>query len=230
MTHHRPFRLGVLGGIGPEATGVFYLHLIKRLQEENLIRHNEDFPQIIINSIPAPELVFDTFKEKDVQPYLQGLKELEAMKPDCIIMVCNTIHLFHEQFQAELKTPILNLKEEVAQELRRRNASAVAVLGTPQTVRCGLYEITGIRPIRLTDEECVVIGAAVFNFNRGFEIAQSKAVVTEIAQAQLQKGAALLVLGCTELAVMLEGSPLPTLDTMDVLVDAVIKRYKEHKR
>ena len=223
-------KIGVLGGIGPEATGIFYLRLIRRLQEEKLIQRNEDFPQIIINSIPAPELVFETFDERDVQPYLEGLRELDAMKPDCIAMVCNTIHLFHKQLQAAIKTPILDLREEVAQELHRRGASTIVVLGTPQTIRCGLYNVAGIRSIHLTNEECAIISAAVFNFNRGFEMTQSKAMVMEIAQAQLQKGATLLVLGCTELAVMLEGSLLPALDTMDVLVNAVIKQYKKHKR
>ncbi|MBI4150221.1 hypothetical protein HY488_02335, partial [Candidatus Woesearchaeota archaeon] len=82
----RPFRLGVLGGIGPEATGTFYLKLIAQLQNKGLIQRNEDFPQIIINSIPAPELIFDHIDEIDLLPYVQGIKELDAMKPDLIVM------------------------------------------------------------------------------------------------------------------------------------------------
>ena len=53
------FKIGILGGIGPEATGEFYNKLIKRLQEKDLIKSNKDFPQIFINSIPAPELIYD---------------------------------------------------------------------------------------------------------------------------------------------------------------------------
>ena len=64
--------IGFLGGIGPEATGEFYLSLIKKFQEENLIRSNEDYPQIIINSIPAPELIYENGPEKSLESYIKG--------------------------------------------------------------------------------------------------------------------------------------------------------------
>ncbi len=56
-------KIGILGGIGPEATGHFYLKLIKRLQETGRIKRNTDYPQIIINSIPAPELVDEKIQD-----------------------------------------------------------------------------------------------------------------------------------------------------------------------
>jgi hypothetical protein len=66
--HRRPVRIGVLGGIGPEATGEFYNKLIAKFQERGLIKTNRDFPQIVINSIPAPELIYDTISDEDLKP------------------------------------------------------------------------------------------------------------------------------------------------------------------
>ena len=112
-------KIGVLGGIGPEATGKFYLKLIKKLQSEGLIRKNEDFPNIFINSIPAPELIFNKLDSADIELYLQGLQELDLVQPDFIVMVCNTIHLFHQELQSKIKSPLIDLRKEVEQEIKR---------------------------------------------------------------------------------------------------------------
>src|SRR3989338_5655614 len=102
----KQIKIGVLGGIGPEATGLFYLKLIKRLQDSGLIRDNQDFPQIIINSIPAPELIFDKVENTDLEVYENGIQELDKMNPDFIVMVCNTIHLYHQSLQSKIATEI----------------------------------------------------------------------------------------------------------------------------
>jgi aspartate racemase len=113
-------RIGVLGGIGPEATGEFYSKLIAKLQEKGLIKSNKDFPQIVINSIPAPELIYDEISDEELKVYIDGLKELDEFGVDFIVMVCNTIHLYYDKLQREVKTPILNLREEMKEFLRKR--------------------------------------------------------------------------------------------------------------
>ena len=63
-----------------------------RLQENGHIKNNKDFPQIIVNSIPAPELIQETVSDSDLTPYVSGLRELDRFGVDVIVMVCNTIH------------------------------------------------------------------------------------------------------------------------------------------
>jgi len=113
-------KIGVLGGIGPEATGEFYNKLIQKLQEKGLIKTNRDFPQIVINSIPAPELIHDKITKEELCHYIQGLKELDELGVDFIVMVCNTIHLYYEQLQQEINTPILDLRKELEDSLKRK--------------------------------------------------------------------------------------------------------------
>ena len=110
-------KIGILGGIGPEATAEFYSKLIYTLQKEKLIKSNKDYPQIIINSIPAPELIYEKILKEDLKPYIEGLKELDKFNPDFIVMVCNTIHLYYERLQKEVKTPIIDLRKEVKEYL-----------------------------------------------------------------------------------------------------------------
>lgn len=226
-------RIGVLGGIGPEATGEFYNKLINRLQCRGLINSNQDFPKIIINSIPAPELVSTNIKENELKEYLIGLKELDCLNVDFIVMVCNTIHLFHKKLQSEINTPILNLRIEVKKFLIKNKINEVLVIGTPQTVNSGLYSFDGIKTYTPSNEELKQLSKAIFNYNKGCEKKKQIVISKEICQKYLDRGVKKIILGCTEFAVMLKYERISSINTIDVLVDATVNnsiKIKRHKK
>jgi len=215
--------IGLLGGIGPEATGEFYLFLIKKFQEKNLIRSNKDYPRIIINSIPAPELIYENISEKSLGPYIKGLKDLEKIGADFIVMICNTIYLFYEKLQKEIKIPIIDLRREVENYLLRNKIKSIVVLGSPNVIKGRLYNFERINCISLKDKEIDLLSNAVFNFNKGFDKIKQKVVVKRIAKKYLNRGIELIILGCTEVALMLKDEDMPKINPMDILAEAIIK-------
>lgn len=221
----KTIKIGVLGGIGPEATGEFYNKLITKLQEKGLIKSNKDFPQIIVNSIPAPELVYNTIAKSDLEPYLKGLKELDAMNVDFIVMVCNTIYLFYERMQKEIKTQIIDLREEVKNVLKERNGRCVLTLGTPSIVKKGLYKFKGIKSFKPNNEELKEITKAIFKFNMGEDKEKQIHKVRMICKKYINQGAKTIILGCTELSLMLDNDDIDKINTIDVLVEATVKRF-----
>ena len=225
-------RIGVLGGIGPEASAEFYFKLIDRLQKTGLIRSNVDFPQIIINSIPAPELTEDKINDNDLEPYLSGLKELDKMGVDFIIMVCNTIHLYYEKLQKEVSVPIIDLRQELRNKILRENVKSVLIIGTPNTIKRGLYRFDEVKCFEPNEEEIEELSRAIFNFNKGLDKEMQIEKVREICGKYLKSGAEKVILGCTEFAVMFKESQMPKIDTIDVLVETVLDRFitlSEHK-
>lgn len=222
-------RIGVLGGIGPEATGEFYSKLIKALQKRKLIKRNADYPQIIINSIPAPELVFDKITDEDLKPYINGLKFLDKSDVDFIVMVCNTIHLYHKMLQKKIKTSILDLRKEVRQALIKKGKAHVLVLGTPGTINKGLYEFSGIEYVRLTKEEADQISESILRFNCG----TASRIPANICRKYIRRGVQ-VILACTELSLMLEkegrkSKTFPVINTLDVMVDATVNKFTSLK-
>lgn len=215
-------RIGMLGGIGPEATGNFYLRLIKKLQERGLIKKNEDFPQIIVNSIPAPELVYENLREKDLLPYVEGLKELESFGVDIIVMVCNTIHLFYDKLQRGVNVPIINLREQLKKYITKKKYRNVVVIGTPDVVHKRLFHFEDIDYIELSDDDITALSKAVFDFNRRFKTENQVKLVKSISKKYIDKGAETIILGCTEMALMMQDAHIPKIDTMDVLSDALV--------
>jgi len=218
-------RIGVLGGIGPEATGEYYLKLIRGLQQTGPVRNNTDFPYIIVHSIPAPELVGKITSEQ-LEPYKAGIREIDNAYVNAIVMVCNTIHLHHAELQKETRAPIMNLRQKVKEKLARDGVKKVAVIGTPSTIKDGLYRFDGIDYVDLTSQEIDGLSSAIFKYNKGEDKRQQEGLVEDIARRSLSKGAETVVLGCTEFAVMLKDADIPKIDTIDILVDGTIDFYR----
>ncbi|MBS3134103.1 aspartate/glutamate racemase family protein [Candidatus Woesearchaeota archaeon] len=218
-------KIGILGGIGPEATAEFYSKLIYTLQKEKLIKSNKDYPQIIINSIPAPELIYEKILKEDLKPYIEGLKELDKFNPDFIVMVCNTIHLYYERLQKEVKTPIIDLRKEVKEYLIKNKIKSAFILGTPNTVKQGLYKFKNIRCFNPDNRELKILSKSIFDFNKGYKKEEQIEKTRSICRKYIEKGAETIILGCTEFAVMLKNENIPKINIIDILVDAVIERF-----
>lgn len=211
-------KVGILGGIGPEATAEFYSKLIKELQIKGLIKENKDYPQIIINSINAPELVGGEITEEQLEHYIQGLRELDSLNLDFIMMICNTIHLYFDYLQDKIKTPIINLKNLVKSYLEKNKISSVLVLGTKNTLLRGLYKFEGIKHTIPNEEEQNILENCIANFNRGYKKEEQIQNTLNICNKYLTKGSGRVILGCTEFAVMLKDEQIPKINTMDILL------------
>ena len=222
-------KIGVLGGIGPEATAEFYRKLIEKLQKTGIIKTNADFPQVVINSIPAPELIYDDISETEIKPYISGLKELDNFGVDFIVMVCNTIHLYQGCLQKEIKTPIVDLRAEVKKALEAKGIKKALVLGTPAMINHGLYRFGNIDIVEPADEELRRLTDAIFLFNKGVKKNAQCKKVRNVCQKYTISGTNHVILGCTEIALMLEDYKISKINTMNVLIDATCRKILEKR-
>lgn len=159
-----------------------------------------------------------------------GLKELEQANPDFIVMICNTIHLFYNILQNKIKMPIIDLKEELKNYLRKNKIKSTLVIGTPLTIKRGLYKFDGIDYIVPSEEERGILADSINKFNRGYDKANQAQRVRKICSKYLDKKAETLILGCTEFAVMLKDENFSKINTIDILVESVISRIRNHIR
>ena len=226
MIYGGKVRIGVLGGIGPEATANFYSKLIRKLQSEGFVKSNSDFPQIIINSIPAPELV-GKISEENLDIYVKGLKELDDIGIDFIVMVCNTIHIYYERLQKEVAAPIINLPKEVEFFLRKNKVSSIFVIGTQETINGELYKFKGINYSAPNANDISILSKIIFDFNMGVDKNLQITKVKNICLKYLANKDCAVILGCTEFCTMLEDETFNKINTIDVLVNSVIKTFLE---
>jgi aspartate racemase len=218
-------KVGVLGGIGPQASSEFYSKLVGKLQTSGLMRSNLDFPQVVINSIAAPELISEEVREGDLDKYLEGIRELDLLGVDFIVMVCNTIHLFRDRLQREVNAPILDLRSEVEDVIVKKGHRSVLVIGTNLTVRCGLYRSEKFECVEPDEKEMRLLTSAIANFTIGRNVGAQTKAVRQVCVSHLSTGEVeAVLLGCTEFAVMLRGESFTRINTLDILVDATLRR------
>ncbi len=190
------------------------------------IENNTDFPQIIINSIPAPELVENKVQRKEIQYYLEGLREIDQMDVDFIVMVCNTIHLYIKILQKNISAPIINLQKEVEKELTLKNKKFL-ILGTPKTIN-ELYNFKKLKIIKPTNKEILEISKIIYYYNKGVKQRNQTKKLIDICKRYTNK-TDYVVSGCTELSVMLHNTNFCVIDTMEILLNSTIKQLQIQK-
>ncbi|HZX10852.1 MAG TPA: aspartate/glutamate racemase family protein, partial [Acidobacteriota bacterium] len=90
MTKYK--KIGILGGMGPEATADFYLRIIRIFQKKYGAIYDSDFPEILIINLPIPDVVENPKEEDKVREMLiNAVKKLEKSGADFIAIPCNTV-------------------------------------------------------------------------------------------------------------------------------------------
>lgn len=220
-------KIAILGGIGVEASHYAYGEIIRRIQKKGMIRNNTDYPQIILNSINAPELHLEEHDNAFVlSHYIQGVRELAMHQPDFIVMICNTIHLFRDDIiRATGYENILSIRDIVEGELRKNEIRKVCVLGTGLTASRGLYTYDNFEKIEPSAHQQDILVDVIHRFNTG-ELSQTAAqsMLLPIIEEKQQSDVTFL-LACTEISEVLLGVDIPILDTLELLIDTVVDRF-----
>ena len=111
--------LGVLGGMGPLATQLFYRMLIDMTDASC---DQDHLDMIILNHATMPdrtEMIRTGRTEELYQALLKDVKKLEEYGATAIAIPCNTSHLVADRLQAEIKIPIIHMIRETVQAIKQ---------------------------------------------------------------------------------------------------------------
>lgn len=219
-------KIGILGGIGPEATGYFYNKLMHKLRQSGTIKSNVDYPQIIINSINAPELTsLDSITEEQIRPYIKGIQELLLHKPDFIVMACNTIHVFRDKIIDNTNySNILSIRDIVGSVLIDIN-EPICVLGTASTIKSNLFHFDQCNYIDLDSLAMAKLGQIVNKYNATGDAELGRSELNKIIIRQSGKGARIFLTACTEISRLLDNvGEYNIVSSLDILIDYVYER------
>ena len=200
----KPKVIGILGGMGPDATVDLYSEIIRQTP----IKQEQDHLPVIIFSNPK---VPDRTKAlvaggEDPLPHLiYSAQVLEKAGADFIIIPCNTAHHYLPQLQKEVSIPILNMIGETADFITQHypREKQVGLLATTGTIKVGIYSTTfrerGLRiihPEESTQQSLVM--RAIYDIKAKKPIAPAKRRLKQAACELISKGCSLIVMGCTE--------------------------------
>lgn len=135
-------RLGVIGGMGPQATNTFYQYIIDRTDART---DQEHLSVLIFSDCAMPDrtaAILGTQAQKDevYERLLSDASMLEGAGCTAIAVPCNTSHYFLDRVQEQISIPIVHMIRETARLLVSQGKKRPGILATDGTIRTGLYQ------------------------------------------------------------------------------------------
>lgn len=222
--------IGVLGGMGPEASLETYRRIIKYAQKKYNAVQDFEYPHVIINSITLND--FDETGILDdasvFEQLLKSIKTLEAACCKAIVMACNTVHVFWEKLSKEIHVPLFNIVDLTIGKAKLQKHAKLLLLSSKTTKESGLYsrsaEKNGIELLTINEKEQLILDAIIRNIMSGKIQSTDRAELLRLIDKYYKLGAGAVVLGCTELPILINQShtKVPVFDSLQVAVEAIV--------
>lgn len=161
---------------------------------------------------------------------LQSVNKVAQIGADFAVCPDNTIHQAFDLVVKKSPIPWLHIAEEVAKEAKRQSFTCLGVLGTRYLMEGPVYhklKEVGIDYAIPDKKDRTRINDIIFDeLVYGKFLPESRTYINQVIHALKEKGCDAVVLGCTEIPLLVipEESPLPVLDSTRLLARAALKR------
>lgn len=222
-------KLGVLGGMGPQATQMFYQFVLDRT---DAARDQDHLPALILSDTGMPDRTAAILSGDTEALYgrlLADARLLEGCGCTAIAIPCNTSHFFVDRLRGDVGVPVLHMIRETAAALARQGKKRPGILATDGTICTGLYQkecaALGLEAVAPdADTQKLVMSIIYDEIKQGEKGSREK--FAQIDRAIRAAGCDCAILACTELSVFATYHPLPPfyVDAMMVLAERAVER------
>ncbi|MEM5779912.1 MAG: amino acid racemase [Lawsonibacter sp.] len=220
-------RLGVLGGMGPQATSVFYQLVIDRTDARS---DQEHVNALILSDSGMPDrtaAILSGDTEPVYRRLLSGAKLLEQGGCTVIAVPCHTAHFFLDWVQEQIQIPILHMVREAAQAVAAQGHTRPGILATDGTIRSELYQkefaALGIQAAVPSPAAQKQVMSLIYDDVKAGRDGDPQTFFA-VHEDLLAQGCDCGVLACTELSVFASRHQLPPFytDAMAVLAERAV--------
>lgn len=229
-------KIGLLGGLGPEATIDYYKQILHAFQEGNT---DLNYPEMIIYSVNMSEFI-GMMKKKDypaaVDYLLEKIHSIHQAGADFAVLTANTPHLFFDELKEKSPLPLISIVEVTCRECVRRNLKKPGLFGTGFTMNSSFYqevfEKAGLK-IEIPDEaDRNYLNEKLFTeIELGiFKEETRQGLIKVIEKMKREKEIDSIILGCTEFPLILTEdvyAGIPALNTTQIHVDELVQYCRE---
>ena len=139
---------------------------------------------------------------------------------DCLVICANTMHNIAHRVEKEISIPLIHIADATARAINEKGLKKVTLLGTKYTMQMDFYKerlaAQGISVIIPAEPDIEFINHSIYEeFGKGIFLPERKQRYLSIIDSLRQQGAAGVVLGCTEIPILIkqEDCPVPVFDT-----------------
>ena len=222
--------IGLIGGMSYESTIVYYKLINKFVNERLSGLHSA---KMIIESYDFDEIEKEQSKEnwkRLTEILINSAQKLEKAGADYIAIATNTMHLMADDVQKNISIPLIHIADAAANYIQDKNLKTVALFGTKYTMTKSFYKdklrndykINVIVP-NIKQQE--IINHIIYNeLCVGLINEDSRKAIFDIIADCTKQGAQGVVLGCTELPILINNANIPIINTTEVHCLEIVKR------
>ena len=208
-----------------------YYRLLNQKVNKKLGQHHS--ARCIIYSVDFQDVMtFKTEGRGDAlrKMILDAANKVDYAGADCLLLGANTMHRMADFIAERISIPLIHIGEETAKVIARKGLKKVALLGTKITMEKEFYrdKLTEfkIKTIIPNDDDRDFINYSIFSeFSKEIFSDESRQRYTDIIADMVRQGAEGIVLGCTEIPLLLDQKDfdIPLFNTTEIHVEAAVK-------
>ncbi len=224
--------IGILGGMGPEASCEIFRRIIKNTQAKT----DADHIRVIMDSntkIPDRTRAILNGGISPVDEMIKTAKNLQNAGADFIIIPCMTAHFFIDIVQKVIDIPIINALSETNKYINEGypTLTEIGLLATSGTIATGLFQNFLINKKVITPEEKIqenLVMNTIYGVN-GIKAGNTSPEIIEtlagVVDELKEKGAKGIISGCTEISLVMNPKliDIPLIDPLTVLARRAIE-------
>ena len=221
--------IGILGGMGPEAT----LDLFSTIIRLTPAKKDQDHIQVLIHSnpkIPDRTEAIAQHGESPLPYLVESAKILEHGGAGIIAMPCNAAHHYLPEIRRHISIPFIDMIEETCGRIRVQwpDSMTVGLIATIGTVLSGVYSESltkaGIAVQLPSQEDQQKIQVAIDQIKAGIHDRSPRETLQSIGARMSEAGAELIILGCTEIPLAFSSAEVnyPTLNPTRILAEVAV--------
>lgn len=202
-------KIGILGGVSPESTKIYYEYITREY-----VRRYGDFsyPEIVIYSVNFQEFMdlsrherWDLIADKMIVIF----EKLKMAGVAVGLIAANTLHIVFEEVQEKSPIPLVSIIEATAEAITLKGVKTVGLLGTLVTMSKDFYKkglgTKGIEALVPDEKDQQLVSRVIYEeLTRGIVKPESRAEYVNIVEKLKARGAEGIVLGCTEIPLLIE--------------------------
>ncbi len=226
--------LGVIGGMGPQATVDFFQKVLDNTKAHS---DQEHIHMLIDNNPKTPDRNAAVLGkgESPLKALVNSAIKLQTMGAELLAMPCNTAHYFYDDIIKFIDIPFINMIEEAVAIIRTKNTGVkkVGLLATKAVCDMGLYSRClkkyDINPILPDARGRDVVTETIYSIKRDIRLVRTEDI-NDIIKDMRVKGVNIIILGCTELPMIIDKYPegIEYIDTTGILAKRAVELAKTY--
>ncbi len=221
--------IGILGGMGPEATVLLMARVIAKTAAAD---DSDHVPMIVDNNTQIPSRIKAIIDGNGADPgpvIATMARQLEMSGCEALAMPCNTAHHFVPVIEDAVSIPLLDMVKLSAMRIGDMElpGRSVGILASPAIRMTGIFDKAfsslDIKTLYPADQQRMLDTIRSLKIDSN-DIA-GRQFLAKSAQELIENGADILLIACSELSIIADAIPAdyPRLDTIDVLAEAIIE-------